>query len=97
MMDENWLIAIIGAIGIKEVWVIVKKRMDLNAKKDERGEEFANTAIKEMQKKIEELESKLLKLIEENTNLKVKLARMEERILLHAKNTVKRNKNGNSK
>tara|TARA_B100000963_G_scaffold8974_1_gene7030 strand:- start:10201 stop:10491 length:291 start_codon:yes stop_codon:yes gene_type:complete len=96
-MDENWLIAIIGALGIKEIWVIVKKRMDLNAKKDERGEKFTNAALREMQLKIEELESKMLTLIEENTNLKVKLARMEERLLMHAKNTIKKKKNGTDK
>mgnify|MGYP003111072831 FL=1 len=94
IMDENWLLAIIGALGIKEVWVIIKKRMDLNAKKDERGDKITSIALKEMQLKIEELEKKMLTLIEENTNLKVKLARMEERLLLHAKNTVKRKRNG---
>lgn len=91
-MDENWLLAIIGALGIKEIWVIVKKRMDLNAQKEERGEKIATGAIGELQSKINDLETKVHNLIEENTELKVKLARMEERILLHAKNTIKKRK-----
>tara|TARA_R110001592_G_scaffold321960_5_gene600698 strand:+ start:802 stop:1122 length:321 start_codon:yes stop_codon:yes gene_type:complete len=89
-MDENFLLAIIGAIGIKEIWVIIKKRMDLNAKKEERGDNITVGAIGELSLKIEELEKKINSLIEENTDLKVKLARMEERILLHAKNSVKK-------
>lgn len=91
-MDENWLLAIIGALGIKEIWVIIKKRMDLNAKKEERGDKITTGAIGELNVKIGELEEKINTLIVENTDLKVKLARMEERILLHAKNTVKKRK-----
>ncbi len=93
-MDENWLLAIIGALGIKEVWVIIRKRMELSAQKEGRGEKFTSKVIVELQNKIDELENKMDKLTEENTTLKVKLARMEERILIHAKNTVKKKKDG---
>ncbi len=91
-MDENWLLAIIGALGIKEIWVIIKKRMDLVAKKEERGEKIKTGAIGELNTRIAELEVKIDKLIAENTELRVKLARMEERILLHAKNSIKKRK-----
>jgi len=91
-MEQEWLLAIIGALGIKEIWVIIKKRMDINAKKDEREGAVTLSQIDELNKKIDECQSKISELIEENTTLKVKLARMEERLLLHAKNKVKRKK-----
>tara|TARA_Y100000114_G_scaffold112589_1_gene106405 strand:- start:6102 stop:6389 length:288 start_codon:yes stop_codon:yes gene_type:complete len=91
-MEQEWLLAIIGALGVKEIWVIIKKRMDINAKKDEREGAVTLSQIDELNKKIDECQSKISELIEENTTLKVKLARMEERLLLHAKNKVKRKK-----
>ena len=91
-MELEWLLAIIGALGIKEIWVIFKKRMDINAKKDEREGAVTLSQIDELNNNIDECQSKISELIEENTTLKVKLARMEERLLLHAKNKVKRKK-----
>jgi regulator of replication initiation timing len=40
--------------------------------------------------KIEGLESKINTLIEENIQLKVKIAKMEERIIFNAKNRIKK-------
>ena len=43
-MEDHSLIMIIstlvGALGIKEIWNIVKKRMDISAAKDERVDGF---------------------------------------------------------
>ena len=35
-MEDGFLIALIGALGIKQVWDILKQKIDINAKKDER-------------------------------------------------------------
>ena len=91
-MDEPILIALISAMGIKEIWNIIKKRMDQNEKKSQRDDNLSLKVIEELKTKITELEDKINILIEENTALKIKVARMEERLLRNAKNKVKRNK-----
>tara|TARA_Y100000592_G_C5420884_1_gene293138 strand:+ start:100 stop:378 length:279 start_codon:yes stop_codon:yes gene_type:complete len=91
-MDEPILIALISALGIKEIWNIIKKRMDQNEKKSQRDDNLSLKVIEELKTKITELEDKINILIEENTALKIKVARMEERLLRNAKNKVKRNK-----
>lgn len=94
------LIALISALGIKEIWQIIKKRIDIKAEKDKRGDNLGLVVIEELKNKIEALEIKIDELIEENQQCAVKLARMEERILLSAKNHSiqsykKKNGNGN--
>ena len=91
-MDEPILIALISALGIKEIWNIIKKRMDQNEKKSQRDDNLSLKVIEELKTKITELEDKINILIEENPALKIKVARMEERLLRNAKNKVKRNK-----
>ena len=111
-MDETTLIGIlvtlIGALGIKEIWNIWKKKIDVQAKKDiitlsndhqilhEVIEEQRNT-IEDMTKRIIILEDKIDQLIEENRDCAVKLARMEERILLSAKKSSARKRKVKSK
>jgi len=111
-MDETTLIGIlvtlIGALGIKELWNIWKKKIDVQAKKDiitlsndhqilhEVIEEQRNT-IEDMTKRIIILEDKIDQLIEENRDCAVKLARMEERILLSAKKSSARKRKVKSK
>jgi len=111
-MDETTLIGIlvtlIGALGIKELWNIWKKKIDVQAKKDiitlsndhqilhEVIEEQRNT-IEDMTKRIIILEDKIDQLIEENRDCAVKLARMEERILLSAKKSSARKRKIKSK
>jgi len=111
-MDETTLIGIlvtlIGALGIKEIWNIWKKKIDVQAKKDiitlsndhqilhEVIEEQRNT-IEDMTKRIIILEDKIDQLIEENRDCAVKLARMEERILLSAKKSSARKRKIKSK
>jgi predicted RNase H-like nuclease (RuvC/YqgF family) len=87
-MEDHSLIMIIstivGALGFKEIWNIVKKRMDIKADKDKRVDGLSLQVIEELKTKIDELESKIDSLISENTRLREKLARMEERLLINA-------------
>ena len=82
-MEEPLLIALISALGVKEIWNIIKKKIDINAKKED-------DQIERLTEKISSLELKIDELIQENLNLKVKVAKMEERILLTAKNRIKK-------
>tara|TARA_R100001443_G_scaffold84849_1_gene91516 strand:- start:2958 stop:3263 length:306 start_codon:yes stop_codon:yes gene_type:complete len=82
-MEETILIALVSALGVKEIWNIIKKKIDINAKKED-------DQIGRLTEKISSLEVKIDELIQENLNLKVKVAKMEERILLTAKNRVKK-------
>ena len=82
-MEEPILIALISALGVKEIWNIIKKKIDINAKKED-------DQIERLTEKITSLELKIDELIQENLNLKVKVAKMEERILLTAKNRIKK-------
>jgi len=82
-MEDTILIALISALGVKEIWNIIKKKIDINAKKED-------DQIERLTEKISSLEVKIDELIQENLNLKVKVAKMEERILLTAKNRVKK-------
>jgi len=88
--NEPLLIALISALGIKEIWTIVKKKMDHSASKDERENKLSLQVILELKEKIINLEEKVNTLIDENVSLKVKVARMEERLLKSAKNHVKK-------
>ena len=82
-MEDTILIALISALGVKEIWNIIKKKIDINAKKEDNH-------IEMLSEKISTLESKINTLIEENLQLKVKVAKMEERIVLTAKNRIKK-------
>ena len=82
-MEEPLLIALISALGVKEIWNIIKKKIDISAQKED-------DQIARLTEKISILEVKIDELIQENMNLKVKLAKMEERILLTAKNRIKK-------
>tara|TARA_R110002074_G_scaffold18755_11_gene60415 strand:- start:205 stop:543 length:339 start_codon:yes stop_codon:yes gene_type:complete len=89
------LIALIGAFGIKEVWTIWKKKIDINAAKEIREEEKEDKewraegkllakVIEELKQKIDELEAKIDLLVQENTDLKVKIGKMEEQLIANA-------------
>lgn len=82
-MEDGLLIALISALGVKEIWNIIKKKIDINAKKED-------DHIVMLTQKISNLEIKIDELIKENMQLKVKVAKMEERILLTAKNRIKK-------
>ena len=48
-MDDHNLVmaisAIIGALGIKEIWNVIQKKMDIGAKKDERDDNLYTRQI----------------------------------------------------
>ena len=82
-MDDPILITLFSSLGVKEVWNIIKKKIDINAKKED-------SHIEMLVEKIEGLELKINELIEENVQLKIKIAKMEERIIFTAKNRIKK-------
>jgi len=88
MDDHTLLIGLISALGLKEIWNIWKKKIDISAQKDEREDNLYTEQIKNLTDKIEQLESKIQTLIEENTQLLVKVARMEEKLITNAKRRV---------
>ena len=91
-MDEhNILIAlagIISALGLKEVWSIIKQKIDIGAKKEEREESVYAQQIEVLTNKIQQLETKIELLIEENIQLRIKVAKMSERLVTNAKKRV---------
>ena len=93
MDDHNLLLAlagIISAFGVKEVWAIVKQKIDIGAKKDEREESLYTKQIEVLTNKITQLETKIELLIEENIQLRVKVVKMEARLINSAKKKVNR-------
>ena len=98
MEDHSLLVALAGvvsALGLKEIWNIVKKRMDIKASKEERVDGLSLKVIQELKSKITDLESKIDVLITENTELRVKIAKMEERLIQNAKKSVSRRRKPN--
>jgi len=88
MDDHNLLMlvtSLLGVLGIKEVWQILKQKIDINAKKEERQDNLQAKVIEELKNKIDGLERKIDELITENTHLRVKIAKMEERLIANAK------------
>jgi predicted RNase H-like nuclease (RuvC/YqgF family) len=104
-MDQDVILtlvtAVAGELGIKEIWNIWKKKIDIQAKKDlsaiQNQQRIVTDVIQEQRKTMEEmttrilsLEEKIDQLVKENIMLREKLARMEERLLLNAKKKVNR-------
>ena len=88
MEDHNLIVLIstlVTALGIKEIWSLIKQRIDIKAKKEERNDELSYRVIEELKKKIEGLELKIDELIKENTELHRQVAKMEERLLQNAR------------
>jgi TolA-binding protein len=98
MEDHSMIViltALVSALGIKQIWSIIQKRIDVNAAKEIREEEkedkewraqgkLLSQVIEELKQKIDELEAKIDKLVEENTDLKVKIGKMEEQLMSNA-------------
>ena len=80
------LTAVTSALGIKEIWLIWKKRVEINEKRLSKDanlkDKLMSEVILDLKEKIEQLEEKIDELIEENTMLREKLARMEERLMM---------------
>ena len=83
------LVALIGALGLKEGWNIWKKKIDNSASFKYSLREDNKKRITELEDKVAELYKKIELLMEENAALKANVARLEERILITAKNRVK--------
>ena len=100
MEDHSILMVVstlIGALGIKEIWGIVKQKIDIGAKKDEREESLYTKQIEILTNKITQLETKIELLIEENIQLRVKVVKMEARLINSAKKKVNRKRDEKSK
>lgn len=67
-----------GALGIKEVWSIWKKKIDVAAKDKQDMSSIATDRVTMLEQRIDVL-------YEENAELRAKVARLEERILHTAK------------
>lgn len=95
-MEEGLLIALLSAIGIKEIWSIIKKKMDQDERESNKLDNLSLDIIKELKIKIDSLEKKIEALISENIDLKIKVAKMEERIIKSAAHSKRRNGRKNS-
>lgn len=88
------LTALVTALGVKEIWTIWKKKIDQKNKKLTKDEitkdKLTAQVIEELKNKIEDLEVKIDNLIKENIELREKLARMEERLIVSAKQSANR-------
>lgn len=93
MDDHTLLIGLISALGIKEIWNIIKQKIQIGADREERQDNIQTQVIIQLKEKIESLESRIDDLISENTKLREKLARVEERLLLNAKKKVMKKRN----
>ena len=86
-MDSDSLILVVGglagAVGIKEVWSIIRKKMDMN-------HSVSSSQSNYKQKRIEELEDDLKQSNQAILELTVKVSKLEERMLHVAKNRVKK-------
>lgn len=75
------LVALIGAFGVKEIWVIWKKKIDIKAKKDESADNKLSTLymtiIQDLKTQIQKLENKVDLLISENVELREEVSRLE--------------------
>jgi len=99
-MDDHSILmavtALISAIGLKEVWSIFKQKIDINAKKEERSDSMYAQQVAVLSNKIQQLETKIELLIEENIQLRVKVVKMEARLINSAKKKVNKRKDEKS-
>ena len=93
MDDHTILIGLISALGLKEIWNIWKKKIDVNAAKEEREENIYAKQVDVLTNKISQLETKIELLIEENIQLRVNIERMQTRLVVSAKKKVNRKNN----
>ena len=105
-MDIELLIycitVIVSALGIKEIWGIWKRKIEIKNRRDQIDEitkdQITSQVIEELKRKINGLEGKIDDLLKMNKECAVKLARLEERFtLLVKKNSNKRKPKETSK
>jgi len=99
-MDDHSILmavtALISAIGLKEIWSIFKQKIDINAKKEVRSDSLYAQQVSVLSNKIQQLETKIELLIEENIQLRVKVVKMEARLINSAKKKVNKRKDEKS-
>ena len=99
-MDIELLIycitVIVSALGIKEIWSIWKRKIEIKNKKDQTDEitkdQITSQVIEELKRKINGLEEKIDDLLKMNKECAIKLARLEERFTLLMKKNSNRKK-----
>lgn len=86
--------SVAAALGIKELWNIWKKKIDINADKESEELQLSTkvffATIKDLKDEIKVLEIKIEQLIEENMQYAIKLARMEERLIANVSTKVRK-------
>lgn len=86
------LVALIGALGLKEGWNIWKKKIDNSVSFKSSIREDNRKRIGELEESVKSLYEKIEALLLENAALRANVARLEERILITAKNRIKKDK-----
>ena len=86
------VVGLVGALGLKEGWNIWKKKIDNSTQIKSEIRKDNKQRIRELEDQVNELRERIENLLLENADIKVNVARLEERILLTAKNRIK-NKN----
>ena len=86
------VVGLVGALGLKEGWNIWKKKIDNSTQIKSEIRKDNKQRIRELENQVNELRERIENLLLENADIKVNVARLEERILLTAKNRIK-NKN----
>lgn len=83
------VVGLVGALGLKEGWNIWKKKIDNSTQIKSEIREDNKQRIKELEEQVNELRQRIEELLIQNADMKANVARLEERILLTAKNRVK--------
>lgn len=85
-MDNETLIFLItglaGALGAKEIWGIIKKRMDQSHFISKNSQSYKEKRIEELEDDLKESQATILALT-------IRVSKLEERILHTAKNRIK--------
>lgn len=83
------IVGLVGSLGLKEVWNIWKKKVDNSTKIKSEIRNDNRQRIKELENQVNELRQRIEDLLIDNANIKANAARLEERVLLTAKNRIK--------
>lgn len=83
------VVGLAGALGLKEGWNIWKKKIDNSTQIKSEIREDNRQRIKELEDQVNELRERIETLLIQNADMKAHVARLEERILLTAKNRIK--------
>lgn len=79
---------ILGGGGV--IYLVVKHFLDKNVRRENRTEEKATFNADQIRERVTQLTDKIDALTDEKLDLSVKIARLEERLLMNAKNRVKK-------